>query len=117
MDREYLFEQWLDAQAAKASSKRKHSKRFIGERGYPYLDGKLFYPRIGNNVEQAAWLKEVVTQNDKLSSHAFLPFIRSYQRQRRFREPPHDYVYSSARGDRDQKKFPYLKSRPIMYAS
>jgi RNA-directed DNA polymerase len=77
----------------------------------------LFYPRIGNNVEQAAWLKEVVTQDDKLSSHAFLPFIRSDQRQRRFREPPHDYVFSAARGDRDQKKFPHLKSRPIMYAS
>ena len=117
MDRSYLFEKWLDAQAAKASSKRKHAKRFIGERGYPHLDGKLFYPRIGNNVEQAAWLKEVVTQDDKLNSHAFLPFVRSDQRQRRFREPPHDYVYSSACGDRDQKKFPYLKSRPIMYAS
>ena len=117
MDRKYLFEQWLDAQAAKATSKRKYAKRFIGERGYPHLDGKLFYPRIGNNIEQAAWLKEAVTQTDKLKAHPFLPFIRNDQRQRRFREPPHDYVYSSFRGGRDQKKFPYLKSRPIMYAS
>jgi RNA-directed DNA polymerase len=117
MGRDYLFEQWLDAQVAKANSKRKYTKRFIGERGYPHLDSKLFYPRVGNNVEQAAWLKEVVTQTDKLHSHGFLPFIKSDKRQRRFKEPPHDYIYSSARGDRDQKKFPYIKSRPIMYAS
>jgi RNA-directed DNA polymerase len=117
MDRNGFFDDWLSAQVAKANKKRNYSKRFIGERAYPHLDGKLFYPRIGHNVEQAAWLKEIVTRDDKLRSHAFLPFIKIDKRQRRFREPPHDYVYTSARGNRDQKKFPYIKSRPIMYAS
>ena len=116
MDRNYLYEQWLVDQKGRARKKRRHSKPFIGERGYPHLDNKLFYPKVGNDAAHAALLAETVTNPEKLKHHPFLPFIKNGKRQRKYRQPPHDYVHSSVRGQRDQKKFPYIKNRPIMFA-
>lgn len=111
------FDDWLNVQKQKASSERAYRKTFIGERSYPHLDGLLHFPRIGHDVSQGAWLGEVVNDAAKLKRHGFLPFVHDGKRQRRFREPPHDYEFSSGRGERDQKLFPHLKTRPIMYAS
>jgi RNA-directed DNA polymerase len=116
MDRKYLFNEWLEAQRQKAAGKRKHGKPFIGERGYPHIDGKVHFPRPGVPAEQAAWLEEVLTNGQKLTHHGFLPFIRDDQRQRRYRIPPEDYDPTALHG-RDQKLFPHIKTRPIMYAS
>lgn len=116
MNRKHLYADWLESQAAKSSKRRRHSKPFIGERGYPHLDNKLFYPKVGNNQEQAAMLEELVTNPEKIKKNPFLPFIRNDKRQRKYRQPPNDYDFSSIRGDRDQTKFPHIKSRPIMYA-
>ena len=118
MTRKILYDEWLELQKRKARQGRSTFRKvFIGERSYPHLDGKLHYPRIGHDVTQAAWLETIVTMDDKLAGHGFLPFIRNDKRQRKFKEPPHDYEYSSARGGRDQRRFPHIKSRPIMYAS
>jgi len=116
MDRKYLYGQWLDSQSRKANSKRKYPKYFIGERGYPHLDNKLFFPRIGNDPTRSVQLGDIVTSSENLKKYGFLPFIKKNTRQRRYREPPHDYKYSSLRGGRDQKLFPHIKYRPIMYA-
>ncbi len=112
------FNEWLVYQKHKATlGNKKFGKKFIGERNYPHIDNKLHYPRIGNDVAQAAKLKEIICQEGRLESHGFLPFIKNGKRLRRFVQPPYDYEFSSLKGERSQKKFPHIKTRLIMYAS
>jgi len=110
-----LFEDWITAQGAKLKGGRKFPKKFIGERGYPHFDSKIFYPRTGNNQEQLGLIRETLTDLDKPCEHGFLPFVEHGMRTRKYTKP-YDYDFSAIRG-RDQKLFPHIKSRPIMYAS
>lgn len=112
------FDQWLEAQKEAANKKQadksRHSKKFVGDRGYLHFDGRVGVKRVDGSVKTDPAYR-LLASRELVPSHPFLPFLREDQRVRKFRskalqtsegnERPHD------------KRFSTIKNRPIMYAS
>lgn len=108
------YDDWLNAQIAKANSRKRYPKAFVGERPYLHFDPLLYFPRAGKDVSQEAKLKELLNSDEQFKQHGFLPFILNGIRTRKFMPRP---IVIEDGQERNQKSFPHIKSRPTMYAS
>lgn len=113
-DYSYEVERWLDQERRRIVAKRHYAKPFVGARGYPHFDGTI---RLQNH-EQITKLEQALGHIPTLQAWGFLPFVQTDLRSRRFRgNPPAPEYDEQGVIHRDQKKYPYIKNRPIMYAS
>lgn len=110
IDYKYEFDQWMHHEQQKMKLHGAFKKKFIGSRGYPHFDATV---SIQDPI-QTAILQERLTAPNKILQWKFMPFVRKDQRNRRYRKKP---IAPSPIEHRNQKLYPHIKSRPIMYAS
>lgn len=101
------FEEWLLEQS-KPTTSSLPTKGFIGDRPYRHFDARVQLSELESN--HAEKLKNELRRPNKLSTHAFYPFVRKDKKVRR-------YVQTLDTTTLEKGIEIKQKNRPIMYAS